>query len=166
MAMFDFVRFATKAGVVLRDPAAVDWAIWLHDIVHNPGRCARLRLTCAGVNVCCMCWCSSVCGRGRPGTRARRWSGHQDGGRESSHHRQRRRRCPAVCAPRHALAVGVCATHTHIHTHTRARTHAHTHTHTQTRTHSSSNEAESAAVAGQLLSGAGLPPAKVHKVRF
>lgn len=36
MSVFDFLRFATRAGVALHDPAAVDWAVWFHDIIHDP----------------------------------------------------------------------------------------------------------------------------------
>ncbi|KAF8060311.1 hypothetical protein HT031_004847 [Scenedesmus sp. PABB004] len=34
---FDFIRRAVKAGCVLEDPTAVDWAVWLHDAVLVPG---------------------------------------------------------------------------------------------------------------------------------
>lgn len=40
MSVFDFVSFCTKAGVVLQDPAAIDWAVWFHDIIYDPRRCA------------------------------------------------------------------------------------------------------------------------------
>lgn len=48
MSVFDFIRFATKAGVVLQDAAAVDWAVWLHDVVYDPRRCVV------------SCWCLLV----------------------------------------------------------------------------------------------------------
>jgi predicted metal-dependent HD superfamily phosphohydrolase len=35
MCMFDFVKRASKAGVTLTDPAAVEWAVWFHDIVYQ-----------------------------------------------------------------------------------------------------------------------------------
>jgi predicted metal-dependent HD superfamily phosphohydrolase len=38
MSVFDFVSFCTKAGVVLQDPAAIDWAVWFHDIIYDPRR--------------------------------------------------------------------------------------------------------------------------------
>ena len=41
MSMFDFLRFATRAGVVLQDPAAIDWAVWFHDIIYDPRRYAE-----------------------------------------------------------------------------------------------------------------------------
>jgi len=41
MSVFDFLRFATRAGVALHDPAAVDWAVWFHDIIHDPHRYGR-----------------------------------------------------------------------------------------------------------------------------
>lgn len=34
--MFDFIKRAVKSGYTLQDPAAVDWAVWFHDIVYNP----------------------------------------------------------------------------------------------------------------------------------
>ncbi|KAF6260265.1 hypothetical protein COO60DRAFT_1700389 [Scenedesmus sp. NREL 46B-D3] len=36
MCMFDFIKRASKAGVTLVDPAAVDWAVWFHDIIYHP----------------------------------------------------------------------------------------------------------------------------------
>jgi predicted metal-dependent HD superfamily phosphohydrolase len=42
MSVFDFICFAVKAGVVLQDPAAVDWAVWFHDAVYDPKRCEGL----------------------------------------------------------------------------------------------------------------------------
>jgi hypothetical protein len=36
VCMFDFVKRASKAGVTLTDPAAVEWAVWFHDIVYQP----------------------------------------------------------------------------------------------------------------------------------
>jgi hypothetical protein len=41
MSVFDFICFAVKAGVVLQDPAAVDWAVWFHDAVYDPKRCEQ-----------------------------------------------------------------------------------------------------------------------------
>lgn len=36
MCMFDFVKRASKAGIALVDAAAVEWAVWFHDIVYTP----------------------------------------------------------------------------------------------------------------------------------
>lgn len=61
MSMFDFLRFATRAGAVPQDPAAVDWAVWFHDIIHDPRRCG------VGVGVVLGCGCGCVCGCGGRG---------------------------------------------------------------------------------------------------
>jgi predicted metal-dependent HD superfamily phosphohydrolase len=36
LCMFDFVKRASKAGITLVDPAAVEWAVWFHDIIYQP----------------------------------------------------------------------------------------------------------------------------------
>lgn len=36
MSMFDFIKRAAKAGLAITDAAAVDWAVWFHDIIHDP----------------------------------------------------------------------------------------------------------------------------------
>lgn len=36
MAMLEFVSFSVRAGIVLQDPAAVEWAVWMHDLVYTP----------------------------------------------------------------------------------------------------------------------------------
>jgi len=35
MCMFDFIRKAIKAGYVLNDAAAVEWAVWFHDVIYD-----------------------------------------------------------------------------------------------------------------------------------
>eukprot|EP00775_Hariotina_reticulata_P003133 gene3133-3411_t len=34
--MFDFIRRAVKAGYTLQNPAALEWAVWLHDVIYDP----------------------------------------------------------------------------------------------------------------------------------
>jgi hypothetical protein len=36
MRMFDFIRRAVKTGYTLQNPAALEWAVWLHDIIYDP----------------------------------------------------------------------------------------------------------------------------------
>lgn len=82
MSLFEFIRFATKAGVVLQDPAAVDWAVWFHDVIYDPrsdsneaasATLAGEMLTAAGLPAekvakvsvpaitCVQLWCHACC---------------------------------------------------------------------------------------------------------
>eukprot|EP00877_Chromochloris_zofingiensis_P011023 jgi/Chrzof1/6174/Cz17g14090.t1 len=39
LAMFDFLKKAGKAGYPVQNAAAIDWAVWLHDIIYDPSMC-------------------------------------------------------------------------------------------------------------------------------